>query len=432
MGVEMTDFFISLKPRRHWQKATTQDGLVELMEKELRPFLGTKFAFSQPIKQRLDEMGTGVRADVAVKVFGDDLPTLQKKAGEIEALLKTIDGSADVNVEALTGLPILQIKVKQDELARHGVAAKAVLDLVEALGGVRVGEVVDGPFRFPLVLRLLERYRGAAATDDDAKELLENIPIVTVKGERLPLARLATVEVLKDSPATITREWGQRRVTVTCNVRGRDLGGFVAEAERKVRSQVVMPSSRYRVEFGGQWEHAESARFRLLLVIPVTIALIFGLLYLAYGNAFDAVRGITGVPFAVAGGIVALWLRDMPFSISAAVGFIAMSGVAVLDNMILVSTIRQLRDRGLPLDAAVRQAAVTRLRPVLMTALVASLGFVPMALSTGIGAEVQRPLATVVIGGVVAALVMSLFVVRVLYVMFPARARSASKTPRRG
>ncbi len=244
--------------------------------------------------------------------------------------------------------------------------------------------------------------------------------MITAKGERLPLARLAEVEVVEDSPATITREWGQRRIAITANVNRnrRGLGSFVAEAEHKLREQVTMPSPRYSLALGGQWEHLIRARNRFSVVVPVALVLIGCLLYLTYGNWIDMLRVLTGVPFGIVGGIIALWVRDMPFSISALIGFIAMSGVAVLDDMILVSTIRQLRRRGLGLDEAVRQAAVMRLRPVLMTTLVASLGFVPMAFSTGMGAEVQRPLATVVIGGVLGAMFMSLFVVRVLYLMF--------------
>jgi cobalt-zinc-cadmium resistance protein CzcA len=418
MGVELTDVFISLKPRDKWTKATTQAELTDLIQKEIRPFLGPRFAFSQPIKLRMDEMITGVRADLAVKLFGDDIKTLQAKAGEIEKVLKSIDGNADVAVEPLTGLPLLQVKIKQDEIARHGVSAKTVLDLVESIGSMRLSEVVEGQFRFPFVIRLPEKYRGTIQSDSDAKQLIEEIPVITVKGERLPLSRLASVEVLKDTPSTITREWGQRRITVTCNVRGRDLGSFVNDAQKKLNETVTMPSARYRMEFGGQYEHLISARKRLLLVSIVAGLMICGLLYMTYGNFTDMIRVFTGVPFGVVGGIFALWIRDMPFSISALIGFIAMSGVAVLDDMILVSYIRQLRKKGLPLDQAVREAAITRLRPVLMTTLVASLGFVPMAFSTGMGAEVQRPLATVVIGGVISAMVMSLFVVRVLYLVF--------------
>ncbi len=228
---------------------------------------------------------------------------------------------------------------------------------------------------------------------------------------------MATIDVV-EGPSTITREWGQRRITVTANVRGRDLGSFVAEARRRIADAVALPPGRYRIEYGGQFENLQRARTRLLIVVPLALALIFLLLYLTYRNLVDALRVFTGIPFAWVGGIFALWLRDMPFSISAGVGFIALSGVAVLDDMILVSYVRQLRERGLPLDKAVSQAAVTRLRPVLMTTLVASLGFLPMAFSEGMGAEVQRPLATVVIGGVIGAMIMSLLVLRVLYVIF--------------
>ncbi len=418
MGVELTDMFLSFRPRERWKRAKTQSELTELIQYEIRPTLGPRFSFSQPIKLRMDEMISGVRSDLGVKLFGDEIPVLQAKALEIEKVLKTIDGNADVSVEPLTGLPILQVKIKQDEAARHGVPAKTVLDFVESLGGMRLSEIVEGQFRFPLVVRLPERFRGTDNVGEDAKKRIEELPIVTAKGERLPLSRFATVEVIENSPSTITREWGQRRITVTCNVRNRDLGSFVQEAQRKLREQVAMPSPRYHLELGGQYEHLIRAQNRLLIVIPLAICLICGLLYLTYGNFVDMIRVFTGVPFGAVGGIFALWIRGMPFSISAAIGFIAMSGVAVLDDMILVSYIRQLRRKGIELDAAVREAAVTRLRPVLMTTLVASLGFVPMAFSTGVGAEVQRPLATVVIGGVVSAMVMSLFVVRVLYLVF--------------
>jgi cobalt-zinc-cadmium resistance protein CzcA len=263
-----------------------------------------------------------------------------------------------------------------------------------------------------------------------SKEAVERLLLSTPNGERIPLSRVADLTVIEDSPPTITREWGQRRVTVTCNVPGRDMGSFVAEAQRMVQAKVPMPKvGRYHLEWGGQFEHLQSARNRLLIVVPLALLLVFGLLYATYQNVLDALRVFTGVPFAWVGGIIALWLRDMPFSISAGIGFIALSGVAVLDDMILVSYIRQLREKGLPLEEAVGKAAQTRLRPVLMTTLVACLGFVPMAFSTGVGAEVQRPLATVVIGGVISAMVMSLLVLRVLYVVFKAHGDRAKQVP---
>jgi heavy metal efflux system protein len=259
-------------------------------------------------------------------------------------------------------------------------------------------------------------------------QAIGSILIPTAAGERLPLARLAEIRLL-EGPATITREWGQRRVTVSANVRGRDVGSFVAEARQRLSEQLQLPPGRYFYEFGGQFEHLQRARTRLLIVVPLALGLIFALLYLTYHNVVDALRVFTGVPFAWVGGIFALWIRDMPFSISAGIGFIALSGVAVLDDMILVSYVRHLRDKGMSLVDAVEDAAVTRLRPVLMTTLVASLGFIPMATSTGMGAEVQRPLATVVIGGVLSSMVMSLLVLRVLYVVFksPLKRDSESK-----
>jgi cobalt-zinc-cadmium resistance protein CzcA len=245
------------------------------------------------------------------------------------------------------------------------------------------------------------------------------IQLQTPAGERIPLSRLTNIRVV-EGPSTITREWGQRRITVTSNVRGRDLGSFVAEAQREIKEKVQLPSGRYYIRWGGQFENLIRARRRLMIVVPLALALIFGLLYLTYRNFVDAVRVFTGIPFAWTGGIIALWIRDMPFSISAAIGFVALSGVAVLDDMLLVSTINRLRNNGMALEKAVETAAMTRLRPVLMTTLVAALGFVPMAINTGVGAEVQRPLATVVIGGVISATVMSLLVLRVLYVVFGA------------
>jgi cobalt-zinc-cadmium resistance protein CzcA len=410
MGVELTDIFLALKPRSQWKKARTQAEFTDQLDLLLRDMPGQRLAYSQPIELRMNEIVSGVRADLGVKLFGDDFDVLVEKAREIENVLRAVPGSADVAVEQITGQPVLQIKVDQAQIARYGLSAQTVLDVVEAIGSKPLGEVVEGQLRFPLVARLPDTVRASPET-------IGAMLVATPSGERIPLARLAKVEIV-ESPSTITREWNQRRITVTANVRSRDLGSFVAEARQKIAASVALPPGRYRIEYGGQFEHLERARLRLLIVVPVALALIFMLLYLTYRNVVDALRVFTGIPFAWVGGILALWLRDMPFSISAGIGFVAMSGVAVLDDMILVSYIRQLRGRGLPLDEAVTQAAVTRLRPVLMTTLVASLGFLPMALSTGMGAEVQRPLATVVIGGVIGSMVMSLLVLRVLYMVF--------------
>jgi cobalt-zinc-cadmium resistance protein CzcA len=419
MGIELTDFYITLKPRTRWTRAANQAELTELVEKTLREIPGQKLSYSQPIKMRLDEMDTGVRSDVAVKVFGDDLEVLKDKAAEVARVLETVPGKADVSVEQVTGLSVLQVAVDQPELGRYGLSAKAVLDLVESVGSKPLGEVVEGQLRFPLVMRLPERWRANPET-------IQAILIAAPSGERIPLSRVARVQTVQ-GPSTITREWGQRRVVVTANVRNRDLGSFIAEARAKIAAEVELPrQGRYRIEWAGQYEHYERARLRLLIIVPLAALLVLGLLYLTYRNLIDALRVFTGVPFGWVGGILALWLRDLPFSVSAAVGFIALSGVAVLDDMILVSYVRLLRRRGLGVDEAVRQAAITRLRPVLMTTLVASLGFLPMALSTGPGAEVQRPLATVVIGGVIGAMFMSLLVLRVLYLGFDALATAAT------
>ena len=412
MGVELTDLFISLKPRSQWKQATTQDQITALIEAEVRKVPGIQYELLQPIEHRINEMISGSRSQLAVKLFGDDFSTLQEKGAEIGAVLRQIRGNADVYSSALAAQPVLQIKVKQEELARYGVQAQQVLELIESIGSLHLSEIVQGQLRFPLVIRLPERHRASP-------EAIGAMQLRTAAGERLPLSRLADIDIV-ESPSTIRREWGQRCLNITCNVRGRDLGSFVAEVQKKISEDVKLPSGRYRIEYGGQFENLIRAERRLMIVVPIALALIFTLLYFTYHNFVDAARVFTGVPFAWVGGIIALWLRDMPFSISAGIGFIAMSGVAVLDDMILVSYVRQLRERGLSLDNAVTQAAVTRLRPVLMTTLVAALGFLPMAFSTGMGAEVQRPLATVVIGGVIGAMIMSLLVLRVLYMIFNA------------
>jgi cobalt-zinc-cadmium resistance protein CzcA len=420
MGIELTDLFITLAPRSQWRRAQTQDELTELIQHSLRELPGQRIAMTQPIEMRLNEMISGVRSDVAVKLFGDDFKELADQARDVERVLRSVPGSADVHVEQVTGQEVLEIRIRQDAIARYGVAADSVLGLVESLGSLEVGEVYEDPLRFPLVVRLAEPFRRNP-------QAIGSVQIAAPSGERIPLARLAEIR-LREGPSTITREWYQRRVTVTCNVRGRDLGGFVDEARRRVDEEVSLPPGRYYVRWGGQFENLIRARARLAIIVPVALGLIFVLLCLTYRNAVDALRVFTGVPFAWTGGIIALWLRDMPFSISAAVGFVAVSGVAVLDDMLLVSCIRQLRSRGMELESAVEQAAMIRLRPVLMTALVASLGFVPMAFNTGMGAEVQRPLATVVIGGVLGSLLMSLLVLRALYTVF-ASGRDAGTAP---
>jgi len=410
MGVELSDIFIGLKPRDQWKRAATQDDLVVLVQRELRDMPGQRIALTQPIEMRINEMIAGVRSDVAVKLFGDDFNVLIPKAREIENALRSVEGCKDVSTEQVTGQPVLRVQVNQDQLARYGVPARSVLDVVEAIGGRAVGEVFEGQLRFPLVLRLPESFRASPQS-------VRDILIPTAAGEQIPLSRLASVEVT-EGPSTISREWGRRRITVQCNVRGRDLGGFVAEARDAIAQKVKLPPGRYHVEWGGQFKNLERARTRLAIVVPLALLLIFILLFFSLGSTRLALLVYTGVPLAVTGGVMALWLRDMPFSISAAVGFIALSGVATLNGLVMVTFIRDLRLAGHSLDDAVLEGSLTRLRPVLMTALVAALGFVPMALATSMGAEVQKPLASVVIGGVISSTFLTLFVLPVLYRWF--------------
>ena len=418
MGVELSDVFVTLTPADQWKRGTTQDEIVSEMQRELEVLPGMRALLTQPIEMRVNEMVAGVKSDLGVKLFGDDFDVLRSKAEEIERVLKKIAGAADVVTEQVTGLPVLQIQVDASATSRHGIAKADVLDVVRALGTYEVGELQDGDRRFPITVRIADAYR----TDPAA---VGRILVTAANGDRIPLSRLAVIKTV-EGPSTVQREWGKRRIVVQANVRDRDIGSFVADARRAIEREVDLPAGYY-VRYGGQFEHLEAAKSRLLIVVPIALILIFVLLYFTYGRILDAVRVFTGVPFAAIGGIVALWLRDIPFSVSAGVGFVALSGVAVLGDMVLVSTFRALLAEGMSVDQAVRQAAERRLRPVLMTALVASLGFVPMALNTGIGAEVQRPLATVVIGGIVSSTLLTLFVLPVMYAWFGKR--PASKLP---
>jgi cobalt-zinc-cadmium resistance protein CzcA len=412
MGVELSDVFVMLTPRARWTRARTQAELVATMQDTLGVLPGMRMVFTQPIEMRVNELEGGIRADVGVKLFGDDLEILQRKAAEIDAVLRSLPGAADVVTEQITGLSVLQVEVDWDAIARRGIAAREVLDVVEALGGIAVGEVQQGERRFPLAVRLHERYRTGEAA-------VRGILVTAANGDRIPLGQLARVATI-EAPAMVNREWAKRRIIVQANVRGRDVGSFVADARAALEREVELPPG-YFLRFGGQFEHLEGAKARLLVVVPIALASILLLLYVTYGRVRDALRVFTGVPFAALGGVVALWLRGMPFSISAGIGFVALSGVAVLGDMMLVSTIRQLLEGGMPLVEAVKTAADRRLRPVLMTALVAGLGFVPMATHTGIGSEVQRPLATVVIGGVISATLLTLVVLPALYTAFAPR-----------
>ena len=416
MGIELTDIFLALKPREQWSKAGTQQELAARIDDQLRDFPGLNVVFTQPIEMRMNEMIAGIRSDLGIKIFGDDFDTLTRISDDIQRVLLDIPGAADVAGEQITGQPVLRVSVDPYAIARFGVPARHVLNLVESVGGKRVGEIREGQRRFPLAVRLPDRQRT------DAEALAATL-IPTQLGPILPLKSVARV-THTEGPATIQREWGRRRITVQCNVRGRDIRSFVAEAQRRIAADVMLPVG-YTINWGGQFENLERANRRLMFVVPLTLGLIFTLLYVSLGSLRDVLIVATGIPLGAVGGVAALAWRGMPFTVSAAIGFIALSGVAILNGLVLVTFIKQRLQAGTPLDAAVRSGCRLRLRPVLMTALVAAAGFIPMAVNTGVGAEVQRPLATVVIGGIVSNTLLTLLVLPTLYVWLGGQ-RSAS------
>lgn len=416
MPPNVADNFVMLKPQSEWpDPSRSKADLVEAMQEALLQVPGNNYEFTQPIQMRFNELLSGVRSDVAVKVFGDDMETMNATAGEIAEVLEKVPGAADVKVEQITGLPMLTIHIDREKAARLGVNVSDVQEAVAiAMGGREAGVLFQGDRRFDIIVRLPERLRK----DLEAMERLPiHLPVDEGNGQARPaylqLGDVATLEIAP-GPNQISREDGKRRVVVTANVRGRDIGSFVAEAEERMRQAVEVPAG-YWTTWGGTFEQLQSATKRLQIVVPVALLLVFMLLFAMFNNVKDGLLVFTGVPFALTGGILALWLRDIPLSISAGVGFIALSGVAVLNGLVMISFIRALREAGRPLEAAIHEGALTRLRPVLMTALVASLGFIPMAIATGTGAEVQRPLATVVIGGILSSTALTLLVLPVLY-----------------
>lgn len=412
MGVNVGDSYIMLKPPSQWRKikgrTITKDELADLMSRELSlRFPGQSYLFSQPIELRFNELLSGSRADIAIKVFGDDYETLEKVAGEIREVVERISGAADVEFDAAGKAPVLQISMNRAAMTRYNIHAEEVNRIVEtAFAGSEAGVVVDGNRRYPIVTRLAEKERGDF-------EGLANIPVRTADGNLIRLGQVADIGVV-ENVNTIMREAFQRCMTIQVNLRGRDVQGFVDEARAKIAAQVELPAG-YSIEYGGAFKNLQEARARLLVVVPAALALIFLLIFLAFGSVRHALIVYTGIPLAVTGGILALWLRGLPFSISAAVGFIALSGVAVLNGVMMISFINQLRAEGKSVREAVVEGALTRLRPILMTALVAAIGFLPMALATGLGAEVQRPLATVVVGGIITATFLTLVLLPTLY-----------------
>ncbi len=427
MPPSLSDTFVILEPRDAWpDPSDTKEDVRARIAAALARIPGNRYEFTQPIQMRFNELLAGVRGDLAVRVFGDDFAVLQPVAAQVAAAIAAVPGAADVRVEPVRGAPVLSIDVDRTAIARYGLTIADVHAVIAAgVGGRRAGQLFEGDRRFDIVVRLPE-----AARQDLA--VLERLPVPLTHADRprprlvlggddlgraplhfVPLGAIATLTIA-DGPNQISRDQGKRRIVVQANVRGRDLGSFVADAQARVAAQVPLPPATW-LEWGGQFESLLDARRRLAVVVPLCFVVIFALLYATFRSAIDALVVFSGVPLALSGGVAALWVRAMPFSITAAVGFIALSGVAVLNGLVLVSFIRQLRAEGAPLEEAIMRGALTRLRPVLMTALVASLGFVPMALATGTGAEVQRPLATVVIGGLLTSTALTLVVLPALY-----------------
>lgn len=410
MGVEISDIYVMLKPHAEWTTADTREGLIEKFNEALAEQVpGNIFSYSQPIELRMQELIAGVRSDVAITLFGEDLDILREKAEQMVRAVSKVKGAADVKAEQTGGLPYLRVEIRRDQIARYGINARDVLDAVEAIGGKEVGQVLEGQKRFALQVRFDPSSR-------DNLDKIGNIKVSDPSGRLIPLSQLALLKT-EPGPAQISRTNIHRRISVEANVRGRDLAGFIKDAQAVVAQQVQLPAGYY-IRWGGQFENLQRASARLAIVVPLSLFLIFVLLYTAFGAARPALLIFMNVPVAATGGVLALILRGMPFSISAGVGFIAVSGIAVMNGVVLVSYLLRLRSEGKSVEEAVVEGTMARLRPVLMTALVASFGFVPMALATSAGAEVQRPLASVVIGGLVTSTGLTLFVLPALYRWF--------------
>lgn len=407
MGVYQGDVYVMLKPREEWRTVKTKEELVQKLDDKLKEIPGVAYNFTQPLAMRLDEVISGVRSNVAVKLFGDDPATLEREAERIRRVLARVPGAADVQIETLGGAGELRIALNRAEMARYGLRVEDVKNVVEtAIGGKTATEVIDGRKRFGVVVRLPEARRKD-------KEAIRQLLVPTHGGERVLLGQVATLTTA-EGPEVINRENAQRRIVIQSNVRGRDIGSFVAEAQAAIDREVKLPTGYY-ITWGGEFENQQRAMKRGYVVVPLVLFLIFLLLFSSFGSLKQAMLIVINVPLALVGGVAALWLRDLNLSLSASIGFIALFGVAVLNGVVMVSYINRLREDGLPLHEAVMEGATSRLRPVLMTALVASLGFIPMALSTAPGAEVQRPLATVVIGGLITSTLLTLFVLPTLY-----------------
>ncbi|MBY0558511.1 CusA/CzcA family heavy metal efflux RND transporter [Hyphomicrobium sp.] len=413
------EIWVGLKPQSEWTTAHTRSELIDVLTKDLSEYPGIAINFSQPIATRVDELLSGVKAQLAVKLFGDDLKVLELKGQEIEKIVASIQGAADVQTEQISGEAQVVVKANRDEIARYGLNVADVMELVSlAVGGEAVTDVLDGQRRFSIYLRVAKEFRSS--TDEIGKLWVAN-----KEGAHVQLSQVADIGLIEGSP-TVSREDAQRRIVIQANVRGRDLGGFVAEAQKLVEAKVDLPSGYY-VTWGGQFENQQRAQRTLMIVVPICLGLIFALLFFSFGSVRNALLIILNVPFALVGGVFALWGSGQFLSVPSSVGFIALFGVAVLNGVVMVSYFNQLLAEGYKLEEAVRKGAMLRLRPVLMTATVASLGLIPLLLATGIGSEVQRPLATVVVGGLLTSTLLTLIVLPVLYTWFPARGRELAR-----
>ena len=408
MGIEMSDVFVMLKPSEEWSTATSKELLIKKMQTTILKMVpGVGLSFTQPIEMRFNELIAGTRSDLAIKIFGEDMDVLRHHGELVARTLEQVSGAEDIKVEQVTGVPRIRVIVDRDQIGRYGLDAKDVLTIIEsARVGQTVGTVFQGQRRFDLIVRLSDEASAGPVA-------LGNILLPTAHGELVPLSRVATIQV-DEGLAQISRENVQRRLVVEANIRGRDLGSFVTEAQQAIEKTVHLPTGYY-IEWGGQFRHLQEASDRLAIIVPITLVLIISVLSVIFGTIRPALLIFLNVPLALSGGIFALWLRGLPLSISAMIGCIALFGIAVLNGVVLVSRIRSLETEGLLANEAVFQGSIDRLRPVLMTALVASLGFLPMAMATSMGAEVQRPLATVVIGGLVTSTALTLLVIPALY-----------------
>ncbi|MFN9437550.1 MAG: efflux RND transporter permease subunit, partial [Planctomycetota bacterium] len=418
MGVHQTDVWVMLHPKDSWRPGVTRESLIERFSNQLQGAVpGVRFGFTQPIEMRVDELVAGVKADVAALIYGDDLKQIAKLGRDVERILSQIPGSADVKSEYQANLSMLKIELDREAVGRYGVDTQVVMQTVSALGQLQIGTAYVGRSRIPIIVKLPEEYRSNI-------ERIRMLPLETRQGTTIPLKDVANIE-FRETPPAIEHDWNRRRTYVSANVRGRDVASFVSEAQRKIAEEIKLPSG-YEIRWGGDFESLQSASLRLSIITPVVLVVIAVLLFLTFHSVSLTTLIFCVVPVAASGGVFALALRGMPFSISAGVGFIALFGIAVLNSLVWVSAAERLRGSGLDMPNVVRETALSRLRPILMTASVAAFGFVPMAMSHGDGAELQRPLATVVIGGIMTSTMLTTMVLPAMYPWFVRQLAPAS------